>query len=195
VWDLVGPVLVLLLLWLISLYSTAIFEILAAVFFWQFMSYGCDVVLVCTDVSNDRNFFIFMVRLWKTAWPRSWWSVKMAYHTEDLYLTAVEDTSLTLPLTVYWHCCWHCTGIAVDIFLTLLSIVCLQCYWQFTDVVDTLRILLLTVFWHCFRYFADNAIDSLLTLLLTLHWHCCWQFSIAFDSLLTVLFRVYWHFL
>ena len=31
-WDVVGPVLVLLLLWLISLYCTLIFEILAAVY-------------------------------------------------------------------------------------------------------------------------------------------------------------------
>jgi len=55
VWDLVGPVLSLLLLWLISLYGThhdigdsvgGIFGILCPT--------GCDAMLISTDVPNDR---------------------------------------------------------------------------------------------------------------------------------------------
>ena len=180
------------------------------------MSYGMWR-RVCTDIFNDRSFFVFMVRLWKTAWPWSWRSSTWP-NTQKTFLSllckirhwywcwqfidiAVESL-LTLVLTlywhwcltVYWHCCWQFTDIAFDSLLTMLLTVYWHCCWQFSDIAfDSLLTMLLTVYWHPCCQFTEIAFDSLLTVLLKVYWRC-WQFTdIAFDSLLTMLLTVCWH--
>jgi len=125
-----------------------------------------------------------MVRLWKTAWPCSWRSVNMTYHPEDFFLTALKDTSLTLLLTVFWHCFRHFAENAIDCLLTFPLTVYWYFCWQFTDIaVASLLILRSTVCWQCCWQFPDTVVDSLVTVFSTVCWQWCWQFTdIAFDS-------------